>query len=76
MVSFYVSLNVFTFFDSLGINNQKTQQKLETLEKNMRNQSGPLDCDFTTEDIISTIETLKLSKSNFWTVTNEVLKCN
>ena len=28
-----------------NINDQKTQQKLETLEKNMKNQSGPLDYD-------------------------------
>ena len=59
-----------------NINDQNTQQKLETLEKNMKNQSGPLDYDLTTEDIISTIKTLKLNKSNFSIVTNEVLKCN
>ena len=59
-----------------NINDQNTQQKLEILEKNMKNQSGPLDYDLPTEDIISTIKTLKLNKSNFGIVTNEVLKCN
>ena len=55
---------------------RKTQDILETLEKNMKNQSGPLYYDITTEDIISTIETLKLNKSSFGIVTNEVLNCN
>ena len=59
-----------------NINEQKTRQKLETLEKIMKNQSGPLDYDITTENIISTIKTLKLNKSSFGIVTNEVLKCN
>ena len=59
-----------------NINGQKTQQKLETLKKNMKNLSGPLDYDITSEDIISTITTLKLNKYNFGIVTNEVLKCN
>ena len=42
----------------------------------MKNQSGPLDYDIATEDIISTVKTLKLNKYNFGIVTNEVLKCN
>ena len=42
----------------------------------MKNQSGPLDYDLTTDDIISTIKTLRLNKSSFGIVTNEVLKCN
>ena len=42
----------------------------------MKNHSGSLDYDRTTEDIISTIKTLKLNKSSFGIVPIEVLKCN
>ena len=45
-------------------------------EKEMTGKIGPLDSIFTESEIINTIKWLKLNKSNFGVISNELLKCN
>ena len=45
-------------------------------EKEMTGKIGPLDSIFTESEIINTIKSLKLNKSNFGVISNEMLKCN
>ena len=45
-------------------------------EKEMTGKIAPLDSIFTESEIINTIKSLKLSKSNFGVISNEMLKCN
>ena len=42
----------------------------------MKNKTGPLDFEFNTNDITSAIKSLKLNKTNFGIVTNEILQCS
>ena len=57
-------------------NEINTEQKLLNLENNMQGNLGPLDYDFTVEQIIATIKSLKLNKTNFGLVSDEILCCN
>ena len=42
----------------------------------MANKQGPLDFDFSTDEIILVIKSLKSNKANFGIVTNEILHCS
>ena len=44
--------------------------------KEMTGKIGPLDSIFVKSEIINTIKSLKLNKSNFGVLSNEMFKCN
>ena len=57
-------------------NEINTEQKLLNLENKLQGSLGPLDYDFTVEQIIAAIKSFKLNKANFGLVSNEILRCN
>ena len=52
------------------------KDKLIHLETNMLGKRGPLDDIFIEKEVIETIKSLKLNKSKFGVIYNEMLKCN
>ena len=55
---------------------RKSQGRIDKFGKEMTGKIGPLDNIFTESEIINTIKSLKLNKSNFGAISNEMLKCN
>ena len=54
----------------------KVREELTKFEKEITGKIGPLDIIFTESEIINTIKSRKLNKSNFGVISNEMLKCN
>ena len=52
------------------------KDKLIHLETNMLGKRGPLDDIFTEKELIEAMKSLKLNKSKFGVISNEMLKCN
>ena len=57
-------------------NNHKVKQTLYDLEKDIQGKLDPLHSKTTIKDIRSVVKLLKLGKSKFGPVSNEILKCN